>query len=155
MAKGRKFPFILVAPQCPEGTWWDPEVLSKMLTQIERTHRVDKDRIYLTGLSMGGFGTWNWAALEPNRFAAIAPICGGGNSEDAPKIAHLPTWVTHGDKDGAVPISESIAMVDAVKKAGATDVRFDIIKGGEHDVWTPVYEGTMLYDWFLTKTRRK
>lgn len=136
LAKSRKFPFIIVAPQCPEGQSWDGEVLNLMLKGIGKKYRVDKDRIYLTGLSMGGYGTSVWATANPEKFAAIAPICGGGDPTQASRLVKIPTWVTHGDKDGAVPIAQSISMVNALKAAGG-DVRFDIIPGGQHDVGPP------------------
>ena len=153
IAQGRKFPFILVAPQCPAKGWWDVEVLSHLLTSIEKKYRVDRDRVYLTGLSMGGYGTWAWATAEPKRFAALAPICGGGDPEQAAKLVGIPTWVTHGDADTAVPIVQSIAMVEAIRKAGGT-IRFDIIKGGTHDVWSPVYANPEFYDWLMAQNRK-
>jgi len=101
---------------------------------------------------MGGFGTWALAAATPERFAAVAPICGGGNFLAVRGLKHLPVWAIHGDKDPAVPIALDRAMVDAVKRAGG-DVTFTIIKGGVHDVWTPYYAGTELYDWLLKHHR--
>ncbi|MFZ4506632.1 MAG: dienelactone hydrolase family protein [Fimbriimonas sp.] len=153
--KGRKFPFIAVAPQCPEGQSWDIDTLSAMLNNLERKYRVDRNREYLTGLSMGGYGTWAWSMAEPKRFAAIAPICGGGDTSKADLIKHIPIWNTHGDADRSVPIQRSIEMINALKAAGAADVRFDIIPGGQHDVWTQVYSGTEIYDWLLSHKRRK
>ena len=85
------FPFILVSPQCPEGTWWEIEDLQAMLEKILDKYRIDRSRIYLTGLSMGGFGTWSWACKYPDQFAAIAPVCGGGEAIFADEIgrAHV------------------------------------------------------------------
>src|SRR5205823_3941888 len=92
------FPFIVVAPQSP-GRGWNPEALDALLDEVVSHYKVDKDRIYLTGLSMGGFGTWTLAAAHPGRFAAIAPICGGGDPKQADRLKGLPTWVFHGAKD--------------------------------------------------------
>jgi predicted peptidase len=149
IAAGRKLPFIVVSPQCPAGEWWSTEVLTALLDEVERKYRVDRKREYLTGLSMGGFGTWNLAAATPKRFAAIAPICGGGDPKQAHLLKDIPIWGTHGDADQAVPLATGLAMVDAVRAAGGNP-RYDVIKGGGHDVWTDVYAGTALYDWFLT-----
>lgn len=154
LAKGLRIPAIVVAPQCPSDTWWQPDVLSALLKQLERTYRVDRDRITLTGLSMGGYGTWAWADLEPHRFAAIAPICGGGDPAIAPRIAHLPTWVVHGTADPAVPFAQSDNLVKALRQAGGTP-RFDVIDGGGHDVWTAVYENPAFYEWLLAQRRAR
>jgi len=152
--QGRKLPFIVVSPQCPDNEWWDVSMLSGLMDDVEKKYRVDKDREYLTGLSMGGYGTWALAAEEPGRFAAIAPICGGGNPLTASKLRKVPIWAFHGDKDPTVSIQESQTMVDWVTKAGG-DVRFTIVKDGVHDVWTDIYKGQELYDWFLAHKRRK
>ena len=109
--KDADFPFIVVSPQCPVDNRWTPQLLSKMLDDVLAKNSVDQDRIYLTGLSMGGAGTWDWAAAEPHRFAALVPICGGGGGRIAEKIKHIPTWVFHGAKDTGVSISSSLDMV--------------------------------------------
>jgi predicted peptidase len=152
IGKGRDLPFVVAAPQCPENQGWDAVTLDGLFQHLVRRYRIDLDRVYLTGLSMGGYGTWDWATRHPNRFAAIAPICGGGNPNRAGRIAHLPIWNTHGDADQAVPIAQSIRMIDAVRAAGGKP-RFDIIQGGGHDVWTDLYAGNDLYAWFLTQRR--
>lgn len=146
------FPFIVVSPQCPEGVWWSTEMLAVLLDEIEKNYRVDKKRIYVTGLSMGGFGTWQLAIENPDRFAAIAPICGGGNSHLVPKIKHLPVWVFHGAKDEIVPIEESREMVRALRKAGGRP-KFTIYPRAKHDSWTEAYENKQLYQWFLKHQR--
>jgi predicted peptidase len=153
IAAGRVFPFIIVAPQMPESqTTWDPDTLTGLLDDIEGRYRVDKSREYVTGISMGGFGTWALAAATPRRFAAVAPICGGGNFLSAHQMKDLPIWAIHGDKDTAVPIALDKAMVDAVKRVGG-DITFTVVKGGGHDVWTDVYSGTEIYDWLLRHRR--
>ena len=156
-ADGNKdLPFIIVSPQLPQGTWWTGELqmdtLNALLDDIVARHRVDEDRIYVTGLSMGGYGTWHMAAAYPDRFAAIAPICGGGNPGDAAKIAHLPIWVFHGEKDRAVTIDKSEEMVEALKKAGS-DVKFTVYPDAGHNVWTRTYNNPELYEWFLEHQR--
>ncbi|MEN6355510.1 MAG: alpha/beta fold hydrolase [Armatimonadota bacterium] len=155
VADGREFPFILVSPQCPEDSWWDTQtdMLSALLDEIETKYRVDKDRIYVTGLSMGGFGTWALAVKEPERFAAIAPICGAGNPKKAALIKNLPMWVFHGDKDDVVNIENSQKMVDAVKAAGG-EPKFTIYPGVGHNAWTATYNNDEFWSWLLAQRRK-
>ena len=148
----KDFPFIVISPQCPEGKWWDPTVLIALLDDVSASHAVDPDRVYLTGLSMGGYGTWETAIRNPDRFAAIAPICGGGSKHQARRIKDVPTWVFHGDKDEAVPVGASIEMVDALKAAGG-DVQFTRYPEAGHDSWTETYNNPKLYEWFLSHAR--
>lgn len=152
IAKGKSFPFIVLSPQCPAGQWWDVEMLDALLNKIEADYAVDPDRVYVTGLSMGGFGTWALAGAYPDRFAAIAPICGGGEPVSARYIKHLPTWVFHGDKDAVVPIKRSQEMVDALKACNG-NVKFTIYPGAGHDSWTETYNNAKLYEWFLKHKR--
>jgi predicted peptidase len=148
----KDLPFIVVSPQSP-GRGWNPEALNALLTRIILDYRVDADRVYLTGLSMGGFGTWTLAAAHPERFAAIAPICGGGNPKDAPKLKDLPIWAFHGAKDPTVPLARSQEMVDALKAIGS-DVKFTVYPDAVHDSWTETYDNPELYAWFLANKRK-
>jgi predicted peptidase len=148
----KDFPFILVSPQCPENKWWEPEEVVALLDEIQSKYKVDADRVYLTGLSMGGFGTWETATQYPERFAAIAPICGGGRPYTAARLKNIPTWVFHGEKDPVVPIKRSEEMVDALKTAGG-DVKFTRYPDAGHDSWTKTYDNPELYEWFLNHTR--
>ena len=144
--RGLKLEFIVVAPQCQSG--WDNSKLIKILDYAENTYRVDKSKVYLTGMSMGGYGCWMFAGAYPKRFAAIAPVCGGGLVKDAKNLCSIPHWVHHGDRDNAVLISESEKMVNAVRAAGNKRVEFTIYKNQGHDLHG-VYNNRMLYDWFL------
>jgi predicted peptidase len=147
------FPFILVSPQCP-GRGWNPEVLNALLDTVIRQYRVDKNRVYLTGLSMGGYGTWALGAAHPEKFAAIAPICGGGDPADAGKLAKLPIWVFHGAKDPTVPLKRSEEMVEALKAAGAHP-KFTVYPEAEHDSWTATYDNPEFYQWLLAQKRTR
>jgi predicted peptidase len=147
--EGKAFPFILVSPQCPEDEWWNSETLSILLDDVMSRYRVDEQRIYLTGLSMGGFGTWSLAIHEPHRFAAIIPVCGGGNPLEVCKVRHLPIWVFHGAKDTLVPLVKSQEMVDALKKCGSHNVKFTIYPHAGHDAWTRTYNNHEIYQWLL------
>lgn len=151
---GRKLPFVVIAPQCDAGQWWDTQNLNLILNDAEKRYRIDKDRIYVTGLSMGGFASWALAMEQPNRFAAIAPVCGGGDVKNVSRIAKLPIWTTHGDKDLAVNVEQTRKFVTALKALGS-DIRYDEIKDGGHDVWTDFYKQPALYEWFLKHTRKR
>ncbi|MGQ9631523.1 MAG: prolyl oligopeptidase family serine peptidase [bacterium] len=151
------FPFIAVSPQCPKESWWTSEVeaLNALLDEIVKTYAVDTDRVYLTGLSMGGYGTWHLAMRYPERFAAIAPICGGGvYPEKVRVLKDVPVWAFHGAKDTVVPLERSEEMVNALKACGG-DVRFTVYPDAEHDSWTETYNNPRLYKWFLRHTRRR
>ncbi len=152
IAAGKEFPFIVVSPQCPGDRWWKPDDLSALLDELVEKYKVDKDRIYVTGLSMGGFGTWGLAASAPNRFAAIVPICGGGDPSTARRLARIPIWVFHGAKDPVVPLSASERMVDAVEEAGG-NVKFTVYPEAGHDSWTEAYNDPELYKWLLEQKR--
>jgi predicted peptidase len=156
IVKNRKdFPFIVVSPQCPEGDWWTEkvEVLINLVDDISARYKVDKKRIYLTGLSMGGYGTWALASAYPERFAAIAPICGGGSRIMSLRLKDIPIWVFHGAKDQVVPLEESEEMVNAIRKRGG-DVKFTIYPDAGHDSWTESYNNQELYDWFLEHSKQ-
>jgi predicted peptidase len=156
--KQKDFPFMVVSPQCSkdkEGKgWWDVKDIELLLDYVKKTYHVDQDRIYLTGLSMGGFGTWKVAAEMPGEFAAIAPICGGGNPKNAAKYGKLPIWVFHGNADTRVKIESSQTMVDAVKAARG-NVKFTIYPGVGHNSWSKTYANPELYQWFLAHQKKK
>jgi len=153
VARKKDFPFIVVSPQAPARGGWRTDRLLALLDDVEKQYKVDKDRVYLTGLSMGGYGTWRLAAEAPERFAAIAPICGGGDPKTAEKLKGLPIWVFHGAKDRAVPLKRSEDMVAALKKAGH-EVKFTVYPDAGHDSWTATYDNPELYKWFLEHKRR-
>ncbi len=150
----KDFPFIVVSPQCPGNSWWDPTQVISLLDDVQAKYAVDADRVYLTGLSMGGFGTWELMSRYPRRFAAYAPICGAGNPAIARRFKDVPAWVFHGDKDPTVPVTSSDEMVAALKKAGA-DVKYTRYEGVGHDSWTKSYDNPELYTWFLSHKREK
>jgi len=145
----KKFPCVAVSPQCRHGFAWSPAQLMLLLDHIEKNYKIDKKQIYVTGISMGGFGTWMCLNESPKRFAAAAPVCGGAKPEWAEKLTEIPIWNFHGDKDGAVPFFLSEKMVEAVKKAGGKKIIFTIYEGGGHDVWTRTYDNQLLYDWLF------
>lgn len=151
---GKEFPFIVVSPQCPNSSWWPEQVdaLVGLLDEIESKYAVDREREYLTGLSMGGFGTWALATRYPERFAALAPICGGGDRFLVGRLKNVPVWVFHGAKDPTVPLQSSTEMVEALKRFGG-DVQLTIYPEAQHDSWTETYNNPKLYEWFLSHHR--
>ncbi len=153
--KGKDFPFVIVSPQCPKRKWWDTEALSTLLDEVITKNRIDTNRVYVTGLSMGGFGTWALATKHPERFAAIAPICGGGSTSAAAKLKNVSCWVFHGGKDRVVPLKLSSNMVDAIKKAGGKKIKLTVYPDAGHDSWTKSYANPELYKWFLEQKLSK
>lgn len=158
LARGDQMPYIVVSPQCPENeSWGQPgqqELLVKLLDHIAKTLKVDADRVYLTGLSMGGYGSWRLAGDHPERFAAVVPVCGGGKPGDASKLKDLPIWVFHGTEDTAVPLIRSTEMVEAIKNAGGTKIRFTTLEHIGHFSWEAAYTSADLYQWLDQQTRR-
>ncbi len=152
VAEAKNLPFVVVSPQCPDGQWWKSDVVATLLDEVLAKYSVDPDRVYLTGLSMGGFGTWQTAIDYPDRFAAIAPVCGGGNRYLAAGIKNVPAWVFHGQKDKSVPFSASVEMATALRQSGG-DVKLTAYPEAGHDCWTVTYDSPQLYDWFLKHKR--
>ena len=162
-AKDAAFPFLVVAPQCPAGERWNAEILTKLLDEIERSEPVDRSRVYLTGLSMGGFGTWELGLRQAERFAAIVPICGGGNRIDVMVASQrnpaafrsLPIRAYHGERDDVVLPDESRRMVDAVRRAGNQHAELILHPEDAHDSWSRVYRDPQLYQWLLEHRREE
>ena len=166
-AQNPDFPFILVTPQCPAGQVWTSENLLELLAEVIAKNCVDETRIYLTGLSMGGYGTWNLGLAYPEKFAAIAPICGGGERirvllaarglsgpAKQQSLVTLPVWAFHGAKDNVVPIEESERMIKLLKEAKCEQVKFTVYPEAQHDSWTETYNNPELYAWFLKHERK-
>ncbi len=170
-AARRDYPCFVLAPQCRDEHRWveidwsdkkslpqKPEMTVDMtaalaaLDAVMQAEPVDPGRVYLTGISMGGYGSWDLAARMPARFAAVIPICGGGDEATAPKLKGLPVWCFHGDADKAVPVERSRTMVEAVKAAGGT-VKYTEYEGVGHDSWTPAYRDPATLDWLFRQHR--
>lgn len=167
----RKHPCYVLAPQCRMDERWvdvswadatstpqpatptvDLAAATAALEDVLAQEPVDPDRIYLTGLSMGGYGTWDLAARMPGRFAAILPVCGGGDERVAATIATLPIWCFHGDADTAVPVERSRAMIAAVRAAGGRPI-YSELAGVGHDSWTSAYRDAFVLDWLFSQRR--
>ena len=152
-------PLICVSPQCPADNWWSDHIdaLDALLNEMTSAYAVDLDRIYLTGLSMGGYGAWHLAVTYPGRFAAVVPICGGGPwpygfPERVCVLKDTPVWAFHGAKDDVVPLRESEVLVQALKGCGG-EVRFTVYPDAAHDSWTQTYDDPELYAWLLAHKR--
>lgn len=153
----KTFPAITIIPQAETRGWQmegpnAPRALA-MLDEVMKEFKVDPARQYLTGLSMGGFGTWSVAAATPDRWAAIVPICGGGKPDDAEKIKHLPCWVWHGTEDRAVKVELSRQMVEALKKVGGQP-RYTELEHVGHNSWDPAYAADDLYAWLFAQKKK-
>jgi predicted peptidase len=149
-------PFITVLPQKPKARDGWPAHEALMLGVVEKTkkeYKIDEKRLYLTGLSMGGNGSWILAGKHPGMWAAVAPICGWGKPADAPKLKDLPVWAFHGDKDTAVPLKGSQDMIDAIKAAGG-DPKLSVYPGVGHNSWDKAYREEKLGEWFLLHSRK-
>lgn len=168
-----KYPCYLLAPQCRGGKQWvnapwgdkkskpmaksPSHQLQAAISMIERTLKdesIDVDRVFLTGLSMGGYGSWELAARRPDWFAAVAPICGGGDELQAARLAKLPLWAFHGDADGAVPVERTRNMIEAIRKAGGKP-KYTEFPGVGHNSWNPAYhQKDGLLPWMFQQMRK-
>jgi predicted peptidase len=154
IAAGEDYPAIVVSPQCPKGEIWDAHGVHALTQEIMRSHRVDVDRVYLTGLSMGGFGTWETVMVYPQTYAAVMPICGGAGVRFVmtETIKQVPEWIFHGEKDTVVDPSCSKRMADALKKDGA-NVRLTLYPDLSHDCWTVTYANPEVWAWLFAQSR--
>lgn len=144
------FPFVVVAPLCHKNTWFDLfETLERFALFIASESYTDKARIYLTGNSMGGYGSWQLAMSLPELFAAVMPICGGGMYWNAARLVNVPVWAFHGGKDGTVFLEESERMVNAVNKKGG-NAKLTVYPEHGHDSWTDTYNNPEIYTWLLS-----
>ena len=153
MDKGRKIPAIVVAPQVAKGNW-NPDKVLEVLEYVKINYNVDESRIYVCGMSLGGYGTLHFAGKHADKITAAVAICGGGNVSDGCKLATIPLWIQHGDVDYIVPMSESKKVVDAIKKCDENaDVTLTIIKGGNHGNVERLFHEDAMYDWLFKQKR--
>ncbi len=150
---GAKFPFITIAPQCAEGIWWSNKqklvFLGKLLQDLISELRVDKNRIYGTGLSMGGYGILDLASNYPTLFAALIPICGGTILNQIKNLVKIPIWMFHGEKDDVIPVESSILIYQYLNKKNKNTL-LTVYPNITHDSWTKTYENEKIYDWLLS-----
>jgi predicted peptidase len=153
-ANRKKYPCFLIAPQCPARGMWvkTGQIVLDLIAAIQKEFSIDKKRIYLTGLSMGGYGTWDLLARRPDLFAAGIPICGGGDEKNAKKLAKIAIWAFHGDKDVAVKVERSRNMIEAIKKAGGSP-KYTEYKGVGHNSWTRTYSDPKVMEWLFEQKK--
>ena len=153
----KTFPAITIFPQSHDRKWGaeskDAKRALAILEETQKNYKVDSKRLYLTGLSMGGYGTWSLAVAHPDKWAAIVPVCGGGNPKDADKIKDLPCWNFHGDDDKAVPVAKSRDMIEALKKAGGKP-KYTEYPGVGHNSWDKAYGTEELYTWLWEQKQK-
>ena len=161
LEQGFKLPAIVAAPQCPADSDWalQDDALLALLDELAARLAVDQQRVYITGLSMGGRGSLRLAAANPRRFAALVPICAFRPdvvriAEDARRLCSVPTWVFHGAQDEVVPVEESDQLVAALRECGA-DVHYTVYPEAGHDSWTAAYAEPELYPWMLRQRLHK
>jgi predicted peptidase len=154
------YPFVAVSPQCPSESRWTMELdaLHALIVDVVNSYAIDRSRIYLTGLSLGGYGAWHLAEAYPHLFAAIIPICGGtrpmiGFPERIKVLKDTPIWVFHGAKDDVVPLKNSQDLVDVLTQHGG-NVKFTIYPDAGHDSWTRTYENPDVFTWLMTQKRQ-
>ena len=154
--EGKEFPFIVLAPQCPTSAWWnfDEYIFSliKMVDAVIEMYKVDKTRIYGTGLSMGGFGILSLAMQNPKIFSAIVPICGGANINKLKILNNLPMWLFHGEKDDVYP-PESSSLIYKMLRKDNPNIKLTIYHDLGHDCWTKTYENDKMFEWLLNFTK--
>ena len=151
LESGKDLPFIVVSPQCSRQSWWTLQqpALKALLDSIMAQYAVNPSQVYLTGLSMGGYGSWSLGIEYPDLFAAIVPVCGGGVSSEVAALKNVPVWAFHGAKDDVVLPHRTQDMVNALQKAGG-DARLTIYPEATHNSWTVTYDNPELYDWLLS-----
>lgn len=153
MDKGKIIPAIVVAPQLANGSW-NPDKVLEILEYVKANYNVDTKRIYVCGMSLGGYGTMHFAGKYPDKITAAVEICGGGNTTDGCRLATIPTWLIHGDKDFIVRMSESEKVYDAIKACNSeADTKLTIIKNGNHGNVERQFHEDAIYDWMFSKTK--
>jgi len=151
-AEGRHLPYVLASPQCRAKMSWAPEDVMALIDEVSRELAIDPGRIYLTGFSMGGYGAWETACAFPERFAAIAPVAGGGDPSQAERLRDVAVWAFHGADDKVVPLSASQEMVNAARQAEAL-VNFTVFPQAGHGVCNRAYATTKFWTWLLCQRR--
>ncbi len=163
-------PCFMIAPQVPRGKRWvevhwglpahdmpkEPSPQLRMALELVedalKRYPVDESRVYVTGLSMGGFGTWDAIQRRPGLFAAAVPVCGGGETAQAPKLTRMPLWVWHGDRDTVVKTQRSRDMVAAIRKAGGDPLYTEVPNTG-HGSWKAAYSSGKMWDWLFAQKK--
>lgn len=151
--KGRKIPAIVLAPQVASGPWVPDKVLS-VIQYAQKKYNTDSSRVYVVGMSLGGYGTLHFAGKHADKITAAVALCGGGNTKDACNLSSIPLWIQHGDKDYAVPISESEKMVSAIKACNGEKLKYTVVSGADHGALERVFRSDELYNWLFEQVKK-
>lgn len=152
MDNGRKIPAIVVAPQVASGSW-NPDKILSVLQYVQKTYNTDSSRIYVVGMSLGGYGTLHFAGKYADKITAAVALCGGGNTKDAANLSTIPLWIQHGNKDYAVPISESEKMVNAIKAVDGSKLTYTVHPGADHGDLERVFRTDEMYNWLFMQQK--
>ncbi len=155
VATDHDFPFVVLSPQCPAGIYWNIDHVNQLIDKVIAENQIDTNQVYVTGLSMGGFGTWSLVAAHPEKFAAAIPICGGGDPANAQALSQTPIWAFHGDQDNTVPVKRTTDMVDAIKEIDGKNIKLTLYPGVHHNSWSATYANPEIYKWLLSNKRTK
>jgi predicted peptidase len=148
--KGREIPAIVIAPQVPAGKSWEPEKVLSVLRFAQEHFQTDTNRVYVTGMSLGGYGTLDFAGEYPEIVTAAVALCGGGNTRNGCNLSTIPVWIQHGNRDSAVPISESEKMVRSIRACnGGENLKYTVVPGANHGDLERVFRTDELYDWLF------
>lgn len=152
--KKRDLPAIVLAPQCPRGSSWEPDKIMKVVDYVQKNYNTDTNRFYVVGMSMGGYGVLRFAGAYPERIAAAVALCGGGFEKDGCKLATIPLWIMHGTSDRAVPFSESEKIVQSIKKCNnGLNLKYDLLDDVGHGELARFFSMDELYDWLFLHTK--
>ncbi len=152
--KGRFVPGYVVGPQVKKGESWNADKLLELVNYMTRHYNIDSNRIYVAGMSLGGYGTLHFAGKYPEKIAAAVALCGGGDVKDACRLATIPLWIEHGQKDESVPVSESIKVAEAIKKcANSNKLKFIVDPEANHGELEKIFRKDEFYNWLFSFTR--
>ena len=152
--KGRQIPAIVIAPQVKSGSAWDPDKLLTLLQDVQKQYDTDTNRVYVCGMSMGGYGTLHFIGKHPDKLTAGVALCGGGKSSDACNLSKVPLWIQHGTADKPVPVSESRKIVKAIKACdGGKNLIYKEIAGASHGAMEREFRKNDMYDWLFSKLK--
>jgi len=153
--KGRKVPAIVIAPQVASGSW-DPDKILEVIQYVQKIYPSDTNRVYVCGMSLGGYGTMHFAGKYPDKVTAAVALCGGGNSKDACNLASIPFWIQHGTADEAVPVSKSREMVQAIKQCSnrGENLVYTEIKGANHGALERIFRTDEMYNWLFSHVKK-
>jgi predicted peptidase len=147
---GKEIPAVVIAPQVSSGKSWEPSKIKSVLDYVQSIYATDSNRVYVTGMSLGGYGTLHFVGAYPELVAAAVALCGGGKVSDGCDLAEVPLWIQHGNKDAAVPISESEKIVKAIKDCnGGSNLKYTVVEGADHGDLEKAFRTSEIYDWMF------